>query len=519
MKAQKRFDRESDRDALAKRCAGQTRNNAPGKKGRTTLGRRAGTSAIGRSKPPLSSGYLSSQRPSARDAGTGGSGGQGPRPPSSVQALIDTVIGNTPVTSAPGLLDTVLEASKALERTRQPSIAPYADLVAMLAQRAIPLLPGPLRIPAAFLQSQGDLIRSLAWGTDPRLGAEAAMNPAGWQYTAACKGQGGNMMSNSTGSVPTHCEPNTQARIDDLPIPLTATVVGEWDRMKAKPPVGGYAYYRGAWTRPAGLTGRVTPPRISSPDVQWPWTPRGGSGDRRRGLAGRTPIPPFQRFGGGRERGPYDGTSDYMKALNYLTGLTGRRGDVGGPRDPGVTPLEPFANGKGKEVKLRGASQAQRLGKLIGYNAATEARDALRALYKNADPNCTGGHTNPTATKMAIGVAKCWSTIGWTPYLQDGEAKPGALYDLGANAIQDAIYGALGQASAKGAIRTGQSVDSGGRAASGAGEGAGDMGGKDPVSEVLSAVGKAYAENAAREGNIPTRTATKRKRPPRRKDP
>lgn len=167
----------------------------------------------------------------------------------------------------------------------------------------------------------------------------------------------------------------------------------------------------------------------------------------------------------------------------------------GGGRPPAVSGLtgRPVKRGPrkslvGKQHKPnRWASTVSGLGREIGFNALTEVRDVVDVLWKNIPKKHRKYYGKPTFARKVWDIWNAGEHIQWGEWTDSkGKKHGGALWDAGVNAIQDAVYGALGQATARGARRSGLTLDTGGRAVRRAGSFSRDLGGSDPVSGFIN---------------------------------
>lgn len=191
--------------------------------------------------------------------------------------------------------------------------------------------------------------------------------------------------------------------------------------------------------------------------------------------------------------------------LRLMTDLAQADGAFAGPPRWGAVdvgsgePVEPSRRGlnparpKGKQTKFKGAGAAARFAAVIGFNAATEGRDAVKALWQNIPPDQRMFYGSPTLARMALDVWLNWNKVQFGPWKYialNGKVSDhkGAFWDLASNAIQDAFFGGLGMAAARGARATGMSTSPARGTAAMAGYGGySERGGHDPVTRLTDA--------------------------------
>lgn len=124
-----------------------------------------------------------------------------------------------------------------------------------------------------------------------------------------------------------------------------------------------------------------------------------------------------------------------------------------------------------KEVKFKGTRAAAALAVAIKYNATTEFRDAITAMWYAIPVGKKRYWGKPTLARMSTDVFANFFDIEWgswteTKYNNHGKigalkapvVRSGAAFNLASNALQDMTYGILGQLAAVAARRLGHSA-------------------------------------------------------------
>lgn len=160
------------------------------------------------------------------------------------------------------------------------------------------------------------------------------------------------------------------------------------------------------------------------------------------------------------------------------------------------------------ESKRLSSRAAARFAHVVMYNAATEFRDLVRSLWKSIDAKDRKYWGNPTLWRMTFDIVTNLKNVHLTPWyeqharlkggklvvLKKAKAKPGAFWEIGANGVQDAVYGSVGMLSGQAARRLQSPVDAGGRAVRAAGKGTYQLG-SDPIAATLDAWGSEFAKS------------------------
>jgi len=187
------------------------------------------------------------------------------------------------------------------------------------------------------------------------------------------------------------------------------------------------------------------------------------------------------------------------------------------PQDPSAPAARtPYGNPApaSKERKFKGAKAAAGFASAVGYNALTEVRDSVKAVWKNIPPDQRMFYGSPSLLRMMADILLNWNKVQmgpwkWVPEKGPPEYHGGAMWDLAANAVQDAAYGALGKAGAKSAqLNNMSTTPTRGTAAGGGYSGASEMGAKDPISQATDAIlgtteGKSRAATVRQTRAIP----------------
>ena len=316
---------------------------------------------------------------------------------------------------------------------------------------------------AALLGSNAHQAASYALGRFQQIGDLPFMNPGGWDVYDVCQG---GPFTTWTGGLPLGalCFPPTVQLFNPSPIsqdfPASTNGGTVWGRYESRA-VGdpqGWAFKVMTFARSASMNPAPYPYQSPAFNFPAPFTPPpfGNITD-----IGNDPMPRYGIAPPGQTEPPYDPTAGQMPSPR----LALRAAPRPRPPRPGV-----------REKKFTGSRNAARLGSLIGFNAATEIRDALQVLWGNIPAKDRGYYGSPSLQRMAADIWNHWDDIEWGPWVEKnkrdkyglhripGQDKSGALYGLARNALQDAIYGGLGVAGASAARNLNHSTDATGRA-------------------------------------------------------
>lgn len=137
-------------------------------------------------------------------------------------------------------------------------------------------------------------------------------------------------------------------------------------------------------------------------------------------------------------------------------------GGIGPPLQFSFIPAKP--DNPKRTRKLLATRTMAAIAQRSGFNFLTEFRDGVQVLWKNLDPKDRKYWGRPSMQRMIEDIWNNFDKIHWNQWTDSkGKSQMGAVYGLARNEIQDAIYGLLGVAGNRAAVRLNWSSNAAGR--------------------------------------------------------